>query len=208
MMDLVMILSFLGAAVMLTVMPGPDNLFTLAQSIANGKRAGIWTTLGLCTGLLVHIAAAVIGLSALIYQSAFAFSIVKYAGAAYLLYLAYQSFRARDTSLALESEPALAYRSLYKKGLIMNLLNPKVSLFFLALLPQFVPAGSGNVHLHMLALGLVFLIQAFVIFSLISLFAGKVGVLIRRNPLLSRRLNLIQGGLFTLIGLRLAFGEK
>lgn len=84
MMDLVMILSFLGAAVVLTVMPGPDNLYTLAQSIANDKRAGIWTTLGLCTGLLVHIAAAVIGLSALIYQSAFAFSIVKYAGAAYL----------------------------------------------------------------------------------------------------------------------------
>ena len=207
-MDLILVLSFLGAAVVLTIMPGPDNLFTLAQSIAGGKRAGIWTTLGLCTGLLVHIAAAVIGLSALIYQSAFAFSVVKYAGAAYLLYLAYQSFQAKDTALNLESGTALDYRSLYKKGLIMNLLNPKVSLFFLALLPQFISTGNGNIQLQMLTLGLVFLIQAFAIFSLISLFAGKVGVLIRRNPSLSRRMNLIQGGLFTLIGLRLAFGEK
>ncbi|MFC7366730.1 MULTISPECIES: LysE family translocator [Bhargavaea] len=207
-MDLVLILSFLGAAVVLTLMPGPDNLFTLAQSIASGKLAGIWTTLGLCTGLLVHIAAAVIGLSALIYQSAFAFSVVKYAGAAYLLYLAYQSFKAKDTTLKLESGTALDYSSLYKKGLIMNLLNPKVSLFFLALLPQFIASGSGNVQLQMLTLGLVFLIQAFVIFSLISLFAGKVGVLIRKNPSLSRRMNLIQGGLFTLIGLRLALGGK
>lgn len=207
-MDLVLVLSFLGAAVVLTIMPGPDNLFTLAQSIAGGKRAGIWTTLGLCTGLLVHIAGAVIGLSALIYQSAFAFSVVKYAGAAYLLYLAYQSFKAKGTALNLERGKALDYRSLYKKGLIMNLLNPKVSLFFLALLPQFISTGNGNIQLQMLTLGLVFLIQAFAIFSLISLFAGKVGVVIRRNPSLSRKMNLIQGGLFTLIGLRLAFGEK
>src|SRR5699024_2347807 len=93
--ELLTIISFLGAAIILTLAPGPDNLFVLAQSIAKGKDAGVYTTLGLCTGILVHITAATIGLSAIIYHSTLAFSVVKYAGAVYLLYLAYTSFRDR-----------------------------------------------------------------------------------------------------------------
>ena len=106
---------FLGVAALLTVMPGPDNLFVLAQSISNGKHAGISTSLGLCTGLLGHIAAATLGLSAIIYQSALAFAIVKYAGAAYLLYLAYKTFTAKDSALAVENKEAIEYKVLYKK---------------------------------------------------------------------------------------------
>ena len=131
-MDIVSITSFLGVAALLTVMPGPDNLFVLAQSISTGKYAGISTSLGLCTGLLGHIAAATLGLSAVIYQSALAFAIVKYAGAAYLLYLAYKTFTAKDSALAVENKEAVEYKVLYKKGVIMNLLNPKVSAFFLS----------------------------------------------------------------------------
>jgi len=207
-MDIVSITSFLGVAALLTVMPGPDNLFVLAQSISNGRYAGISTSLGLCTGLLGHIAAATLGLSAVIYQSALAFAIVKYAGAAYLLYLAYKTFTAKDSALAVDNKEAVEYKALYKKGVIMNLLNPKVSLFFLALLPQFVNHSTGHATQQMLVYGAVFLVQALIIFTLISLFAGKVGEFLRKSPALSKRLNLVQGSIFTLIGLKIAFSEK
>lgn len=207
-MELLTILSFLGAAIVLTLVPGPDNLFTLAQSIAKGKNAGIFTTLGLCTGLLVHIVAATIGISAIIYQSSLAFTIVKYAGAAYLLYLAYKSFREKGSTFNLDNEDSLDYRSLYKKGIIMNLLNPKVSLFFLALFPQFINYENGNVPTQMLVFGVLFLAQAFFIFTLISLFAGRVGYFLRKNTSLSKKINMVQGTLFTVIGLKIAFSQK
>ncbi len=206
--DLLSVISFLGAAIVLTLMPGPDNLFTLAQSIAKGKNAGIFTTLGLCTGLLVHIAAATIGISAVIYKSAFAFTIVKYAGAAYLLFLAFKSFKEKASTFNLNNEDSLDYKSLYKKGVIMNLLNPKVSLFFLAFFPQFINYENGSVSIQMLVLGILFLVQTFVIFSFISIFAGKVGYFLRKNPTLSKKINYIQGTLFTLIGLKIALSEK
>ncbi|MBD8025029.1 LysE family translocator [Ureibacillus sp. Re31] len=207
-MDILSILSFLGAAIVLTLMPGPDNLFTLAQSIAKGKNAGIFTTLGLCTGLLVHITAATIGISAVIYQSAFAFTVVKYAGAAYLLFLAYKSFREKSSSFHLHNEDNLDYKSLYKKGIIMNVLNPKVSLFFLAFFPQFINYENGHVPIQMLIFGIIFLIQSFVIFTLISIFASKVGNFLRKNNSISKKINMIQGSLFTLIGLKIAFSQK
>lgn len=207
-MDFLSLISFLGAAIILTVMPGPDNLFTLTQSIAKGKNAGIYTTLGLCTGLLVHITAATIGISAVIYQSAFAFTVVKYAGAAYLLYLAYKSFRDKGSGIHLNNEEDLDYKSLYKKGIIMNLLNPKVSLFFLAFFPQFINYGTGNVPLQMLVFGILFLLQTLVIFSLISIFAGKAGAFLHKNASISKKMNMIQGTLFALIGLKIAFSEK
>lgn len=207
-MDTLSLLSFLGAAVVLTIMPGPDNLFTLAQSIGKGRNAGIFTTLGLCTGLLVHITAATIGISAIIYHSALAFTIVKYAGAAYLLFLAYQSFTEKSSSITLETKDSLDYKALYKRGIIMNLLNPKVSLFFLAFFPQFINYENGHVSLQMLVYGIIFLVQTLVIFSLISIFAAKVGDFLRKNQTISRKMNFIQGSLFTLIGLKIALSQK
>jgi len=207
-MDIGSILSFLGVAVLLTLMPGPDNLFILAQSIAKGKQAGIATSLGLCTGLIVHITASTVGITAVIYQSAVAFAMVKYAGAAYLLYLAYKSFRDKSSGLTIGEGDALSYRALYRKGVIMNLLNPKVSLFFLAFFPQFIHHEAGHVTEQMLVYGLIFLIQTFIIFSLISIFAGKLGQFLRRSPSIGRKINLIQGSLFTLIGLKIAVSQK
>lgn len=207
-MDLLSTLSFLGVAIVLTLMPGPDNLFVLAQSISNGKNAGISTALGLCTGLIVHITAATIGITAIIYQSSLAFHLVKYAGAAYLLFLAYKSFREKSSSFDLKNGSQLNYKSLYKKGIIMNLLNPKVSLFFLAFLPQFVNYESGDASIQMLVYGVIFLIQALILFTLLSIFAGKVGHFLRKSPSLSKKINIIQGSLFALIGLKIAFSEK
>ncbi|SFE82676.1 LysE family translocator [Alteribacillus iranensis] len=208
-MDIVIVLAFIGTAVALTLAPGPDILFVIVQSIAQDKKAGIATALGLCSGLLVHITAAAIGISALIYQSSLAFSIVKYAGAAYLLYLAWQAFRSREkAALDADAQPSMQYQALYRKGIVMNLLNPKVSLFFLALLPQFTHEGAVPVSIQMIIFGLLFLLQAFVIFSLVSILASKTGRFIFNNPMISRRMNIIQGSLFTVIGLQILFSNK
>ncbi|WP_082232770.1 LysE family translocator [Halobacillus massiliensis] len=207
-MEITLLLSFLGAAILLTLMPGPDNLFVLAQSISNGKNSGIATAFGLCTGLIFHISAATLGISTVIYQSAIAFSIVKYAGALYLLFLAYKAFTAKASNLNVEAKDTSNYRFLYRKGVIMNLLNPKVSLFFLAFLPQFVNQSAGNVTSQMLIYGLIFLVQALVIFSAISVLSGQISHYLRKHPYISRKINMVEGSLFAFIGLKIAFSEK
>ncbi|WP_226582696.1 LysE family translocator [Halobacillus litoralis] len=207
-MDLSVLLSFLGVALLLTFSPGPDILFVIAQSISQNKKAGIITALGLCTGLIVHISAAALGVSAVIYQSAIAFDVVKYAGAVYLLYLAWQSFRDKGSTLISEGQKSLTYNSLYKKGILMNILNPKVSLFFLALLPQFVNRSSGYVPLQMTLLGGIFLLQAFGVFVLVSLLSDKIRSLLIRNTQVAGKLNVIQGTVLGIIGLQIALSEK
>ncbi|MCA0170946.1 LysE family translocator [Bacillus sp. RAR_GA_16] len=207
-MDLTLILSFLGAAVLLTIMPGPDNLFVLAQSITQNKKAGIATSLGLCSGLLVHISAAAIGISALLYQSSFAFTIVKLIGAGYLLFMAYEALKERNNTSTLQEQPSRTYLALYRKGIFMNILNPKVSLFFLALLPQFINHGAASPTLQMLLLGFIFIIQALMIFFLISLYAGKLAKYITGNPTLSKRFNLTKAGLLAFIGIQIAFSKN
>ncbi|MCY8232457.1 LysE family translocator [Priestia endophytica] len=209
-MDLTLVLSFLGVAIVLTLMPGPDILFVIAQSISQSKKAGIVTALGLCSGLMVHITAAVCGISTIIYQSALAFAVVKYAGAAYLLFLAWQSFREKESDFMVRKngQKSLEYRSLYKKGIFMNILNPKVSLFFLALLPQFVDKSLGHVSLQMLILGITAMCQALVIFIGISIFSDKVRDLLLHNLFIAKRMNVIKGLLLAFIGLQIAFSEK
>ena len=205
-MDIIILLSFLGTAILLTVMPGPDILFVTAQSISQNSKAGIATAFGLCTGLLVHITAAVVGISAIIYSSTTIFTIVKFAGAAYLLFLAISAFRAGESSIQLGNKPASTYKKLYKKGIVMNILNPKVSLFFLALLPQFVQ-GNENVPIQMLVLGLIFLGQAFFIFSCVSILAGSIGRLMTKSTFLTKHLNKIEGTIYAVIGVSIVFSE-
>jgi threonine/homoserine/homoserine lactone efflux protein len=207
-MEVIVVLSFLGTAIFLTLMPGPDILFVIAQSISQNKKAGITTALGLCSGLVIHISAATLGISAVIYQSALAFAIVKYAGAAYLLFLAWQSFRERESDFAIGKQHSLNYKSLYKKGILMNILNPKVSLFFLALLPQFVDKTMGHVSIQMLILGIIFMIQALIIFISVSVFSDKIRNLLLRKTFIAKRMNVIKGSLLGFIGLQIAFSEK
>jgi len=207
-MDLSLALSFLGAAILLTLAPGPDILFVIAQSISQNSKAGIATACGLCTGLLVHITAAVLGVSAVIYASATAFAVVKYAGAAYLLYLAWLEFRDKSSEIGLSSKPQAAYGALYRRGILMSTLNPKVSLFFLALLPQFVDRSAGHISLQMLGLGFIFLVQALIIFSLVSLFANRFGGWLTRSKTIARKINVVQGLIFTVIALQIAFSKR
>lgn len=199
---------FVAASAALTIFPGPDIIFVLTQSISQGKKAGIVTASGLCTGVLVHTTAAALGISALVYKSALAFEIVKYAGAAYLLYLAWHTLKESGELVSSSPVKETDVFALYKRGIFMNVLNPKVALFFLAFLPQFVNIESENVPLQMIFLGIIFMVQAWLIFSTISIFAGTIGENIIHEPGIGKYINWGKAGIFTVIGVKLALSHK
>ena len=199
---------FIAASAALTLLPGPDILFVLTQSISQGKKTGVATASGLCTGVLVHTTAAALGISALIYKSALAFELVKYVGAAYLLYLAWSAFR--ESGKLISSGPVREnnFFALYRRGIFMNVLNPKVALFFLAFLPQFVNVNAGSIPMQMISLGVIFMIQAWLIFSAISIFAGAIGDKLFQKKGISKYINWGKAGIFTLLGIKLALSHK
>ena len=176
-MEIQLLLSFLGASILLTLMPGPDNIFVLTESLTKGKRTGIAISLGLSVGILIHTTAAATGISIIIQQSAIAFSIIKYFGAAYLFYLAILAVKDKKPTIDLISgesqEKEQKFIKLMRKGFFMNVLNPKVSLFFIAFLPQFITSSGTNVTLQMLILGFIFMIQSTLLFSLLAILSGK-----------------------------------
>ncbi|BDV41676.1 LysE family translocator [Geotalea uraniireducens] len=198
---------FLGASVALTLAPGPDNIFVVTQGIARGRRPAIVTALGMCSGISVHTTAAAFGISAVFYSSVLAFNAVKFAGAAYLLFLAYKILRERSAvRLATVDERSAA--ALFKRGFIMNVLNPKVALFFLAFLPQFITPASGHLPLQMLLLGFIFMVQAVVIFTTIGYFAGSIGRFILARPRVAKFFDWLTAGVFASLGIRLALAER
>ena len=166
------LLTFIAASTLLSFAPGPDNLFVLMQSALHGRRAGFLITLGLCTGLLVHTTLVALGVAAVIMVSAVAFLILKLAGAGYLIYLAVMSWRASASALSPEKAPRLSARQYYLRGILMNLSNPKVAIFFLAFLPQFARPEAGSVTLQLLVLGGLFIVVALLVFGLIAALAG------------------------------------
>ena len=206
-MTLTTLLYFLGTSIVLSLAPGPDNIFVVTQGIARGRKAAMVTALGMCSGVSVHTAAAAFGISALLYSSLVAFTIVKYAGAAYLLFLAFKTLRERSSVRLAKADDRPA-GALFKRGFIMNVLNPKVAMFFLAFLPQFVAPASGHFALQMLLLGFVFMLQAIVIFCLIGYFSGSVGNLILTRPRIATCLDFLTAGVFTSLGIRLALAER
>jgi len=201
------LLSFIAVSMLLTISPGPDILYVITQSITSGKRAGIATALGLCTGLMVHTTAAAFGVSEILRQSAIAFSILKFAGAAYLFYLAWQAFREGGAPYKETAFVKKDGKSLYLQGIYMNILNPKVALFFLAFLPQFVNIHARSIPAQMVLLGSLFILQAIVIFTLVATFAGIFGDKLATNPKLTKHINYLKGSVFILIGAKLALGE-
>jgi len=209
-MTITTILLFLGASMALTVAPGPDNIFVVTQGLSRGRRAAIVTAWGMCSGVTVHTLAAAAGISALFYSSALAFQLVKYAGAAYLLYLAWQAVR-EGGLLALPAGGAVggpSVAALFRRGFVMNVLNPKVALFFLAFLPQFTTRDAGSIPLQMVLLGLLFMAQALVIFTLIGFFSGSVGGWISKRPRAGQQFGWLAAGIFALLGVRLALAER
>lgn len=198
------IVYFLIASIILTLAPGPDIMYLLAKSLADGAKSGISLAAGLCSGLIFHTSLVIFGVAALIQQSPLAFSILKYIGAAYLLYLAWGAFSAKADSLKLNQvQSGKAYFKLYRRGIIMNVLNPKVLLFFLAFFPQFVDLNSSSVSFQIAILGILFGLQAFIIFSAVAICAGKVRDYILNIKNLNKIMNYVQGVVLLLISLLL-----
>jgi len=204
MLSLSTVILFFGAAVLLALAPGPDNIFVLTQAALRGKAAGIFVTLGLCTGLIVHTTAVALGVAAIFQASMPAFNLLKYIGAAYLLYLAWQAFHAGAASLVTGNSKVLTPLHLYRRGIIMNVTNPKVSIFFLAFLPQFTDPSRGSIAVQMILLGLLFILATVLIFGGISLIAGMLGQWLGRSPKAQLIMNRVSGSIFVALAVRLA----
>lgn len=201
-------LSFFGIAVLLALSPGPDNLFVLTQSMLWGRAAGLWVVLGLCTGVLGHTLAVSVGLAAVFAASATAFLVVKLAGAAYLLYLAWGALRATAGGTD-DAQPARQTGGqLYRRGVIMSLTNPKVTIFFLAFLPQFASPARGSIGTQMLMLGGLFMLAALLVFSAVAVFSGAVGERLRRSPRIRIWLDRLAGMIFLGLALKLLASER
>ena len=167
---------FVGAALLLLLVPGPAVLYIVGRSIEQGRLAGFVSDLGIHTATLVHVLAAALGLSALLMSSGLAFSIVKYAGAAYLIYLGLKKILSRQDSAVIEQRlPRLSHARLFRDGFVVNLLNPKTALFFLAFLPQFVDVARGRVVLQIVFLGLTFAVLGLITDGCYAMAAGTAG---------------------------------
>ncbi|MFL6039366.1 MAG: LysE family translocator [Gaiellaceae bacterium] len=192
------------AAIALLLIPGPAVLYVIVQSAEQGRRVGLASVAGLHLGTLVHVAAATVGLSALIVASAVAFSVVKYAGAAYLVYLGVRKLLERDDRVGC-GRGRESLRRAFARGAVVNVLNPKTALFFLAFLPQFIDADRGGVWSQALVLGLVFVTLGLVSDSLYALAAGSVGSLLRRRR---RGLRYGSGVVYVGLGAVAAFAKR
>ena len=198
---------FLSASILLTLAPGPDILYLLAKSLADGARSGIILACGLVSGIVFHTTLVMVGVAALIKSSATAMFLLKIFGAAYLLFLAFGAFKSARAKKQLEmrneelgiKKPA----ALYKRGVLMNVLNPKVLLFFLAFLPQFVNLSSDGASLQILFLGVVFAAQALIIFSIIAAFAGRVRKVIIGKKNIGQILGFVEAAVLTIIAVGL-----
>jgi len=208
-LELSSIYLFIFTSFLLCLAPGPDNIYVLTQGITRGKKAAIITTLGLCSGIIIHTTAAAFGISIIFKTSQIAFDIVKIAGVFYLLYIAYQIFKSRNEQLDLSSKNSpKEVKKLYIKGFFMNILNPKVSIFFLAFLPQFVSVENGNVPLQMITLGVIFMIMTIIVFSTIGILGSVLSKNLMEKPSISKYINILTS--FVLVGLafKLALSSK
>jgi threonine/homoserine/homoserine lactone efflux protein len=197
-------LPFLLAAVLVTASPGPDNLMVLGMGMSKGRAQGIAFGLGCALGCLSHTLLAVVGVSAVIAASPVAFTLLKWVGGAYLVWLGVQALRSTGSGqVSATVAPPQALSTLFFKGMFANAINPKVVLFFLSFLPQFVVPGQGQVGLQLGLLGLLFTLQAALLFGLLGYFAGTVGQWLNRQPRAGLWLDRLAGVVFVGLGLRL-----
>lgn len=201
-MSIQTLLAFAGASLLLALLPGPDNIFVLMQSALRGRLAGFLVVLGLCTGLVVHTTAVALGVAVIFKTSLLAFTVLKIAGACYLAYLAWLAWRAPVAGLQAGVQAA-PLRSLYLRGIVMNVTNPKVSIFFLAFLPQFADPAQGSITAQMCLLGGVFMACTLLVFGGIALLAGTVSAWFSRSARVQRGLNRLAGVIFLGLALKL-----
>jgi threonine/homoserine/homoserine lactone efflux protein len=200
--------AFFLASALLAIAPGPDNVFVLTQSALHGKLSGLIVVFGLCTGLLVHTGAVAFGVAVLFQASALAFTLLKVIGAGYLLYLAWQIFRASPAPIHLSKSPQKSLSMLYRRGIIMNVTNPKVSIFFLAFLPQFADPQRGSISLQMVALGGIFIMATILVFGAVALIGGVLGEWLNRSARAQKFVNWVAGTVFVGLALKLVTAER
>ena len=198
------IIAFVTASVVLSLVPGPDNLFVMSHSALKGWRVGFYITLGLCTGLIGHTVLVAIGVSVIFQTSAIAFNGLKVIGACYLLYLAWLSVQNKELNLG-GTDKNSTNRSYYFTGVIMNLTNPKVALFFLVFLPQFVNTGNDNVTIQIFLLGLLFILSALCVFTSIAYLASFLEDILRKSKTVNKNLNILAALVYFALAINLFF---
>ncbi|SRR5579883_82730 len=199
---------FLTASLALIVAPGPDTLYVLARGIGQGRRAGAISALGTGTGILVHTTAAALGLAVLLQTSIVAYTLIKYAGAAYLIYLGVKTLLSKQSALFTPVATRPSWRRMYLQGMLTNVLNPKVALFFVAFLPQFIDQQSGLVALHMLLLGLIFDGLGLAYLLLVAGLSGSLGHFLLTRPAWANRIRWLTSSILIGLGLRLALPDR
>ena len=198
---------FLATSIAITMAPGPDNLQVLARGISQGRAAGLVAALGFATGITFHTTLAALGVAALLRSSPLAFEAIKLAGAAYLVWIGIKALRSQGLATAHERAPQ-PLMTVFRQSVLGNLLNPKVTLFFVVFLPQFVQTGGAqSVTVQMLELGALFMLQTLVVFSLFGVCAGMIGGWLRRRPRVGVWLDRLAGATFIAIGIRVALRD-
>jgi threonine/homoserine/homoserine lactone efflux protein len=195
--------SLFATAVVLALVPGPDNIFVLTQSVVQGRWAGLAATLGFSTGLILHTLAVTLGVAAIFQTSQLAFTGLKLCGAAYLLYLAWCYLRVPTLRADASTDSDLNLWQYYRRGIIMNVTNPKVSLFFLAFLPQFTDPQAGSVVWQMIIFGLLFIIATLLVFGGLAIAAGAISPWLNSKPQFQRAIHWIAALIFILLAVRL-----
>lgn len=202
------LLTFVGAGLLLNITPGPDVLYIVGRSLSQGRLAGVVSALGISAGCLVHVAAAALGLSTLMLTVPLAYDVVRYAGAAYLVWLGVRALMSRSGGLALPEMAHASHWATFRQGMVTNALNPKVALFFLAFLPQFTDASRGPLALQFVVLGLIFIANGLVVCLGYALAASWLGGWLTRRYDIHAWLHRAMGVLFIGLGLRLALGTR
>ena len=195
------LLVFIAAAAALLITPGPAVLYVVTRSIDQGRLAGLVSVLGIGVGTLFHVFAAALGLSAILVSSALAFNVVKLLGAAYLIYLGISKLRSKQSGFLPDHVEPQALSSIFKQGVIVNLLNPKLALFFFAFIPQFVDPARGSVSAQMALLGMILLVMGLFSDSVYALLAGTAGNWLRNNRHFLRLQKYVTGSVYITLGL-------
>lgn len=208
MIDVDTLITYLAILLGFVFIPGPAVLLTLARASSSGTRTGVATALGIAAGDLVHTLMAVVGISAIILASAFLFTLIKYLGAAYLVYLGLRAiFEKVDLHRAMPGGH-LSSKAAFRQAMVTEILNPKSALFFLAFLPQFVRPENGSVSLQLIILGVLFVFMGLFSTLSVAICAGRAGVFLRRKPAVMRWQGKVVGGIYCALGVRLALQEK
>lgn len=194
---------FIIASIALIITPGPDIIYVLTRGITDGKRSGAVSAIGVTTGILIHTMAAALGLAVLLKTSTYAFWILKVIGGIYLMYLGYQVIKNKQALEVTGLKKSLDMKKCFLQGFFSNVLNPKVALFFVAFLPQFINKDSPNQSLDMIIFGLIFAFMTIIFLMILGLFAGGIGIWLKQRKKIADKIRIGSGTVLVLLGLKL-----